>query len=124
VKKLVFEEKSLSLSALSETLKNDFRNSEPLRRKCIGGVPKFGNDDDYADGIAVRLLDDFSSIIASLQAEFADEVLLGKAIATFEFFAKWGRDVGASADGRFSGTPIATNFTPGTDRTIASIRDE
>jgi formate C-acetyltransferase len=50
-----------------------------------------------------------------LQDEFAGKILLGKAIATFEFFAKWGRDVGASADGRFSGAPVATNFSPGTE---------
>ena len=118
IKKLVYEEKALTLPGLAEALRDDFRNLEPLRRRCIAGVPKFGNDDDYVDEIAVRLMDDFSSIIESLQAEYAGGLIFGKAIATFEFFAKWGRDVGASADGRFSGAPVATNLTPGTEASL------
>jgi len=115
IKKLVYDEGFQKLPAFAEILRNDLRDCEPLRRRCLGGVPKFGNDDDYADGLAVRLMDDFADIIESLQDEYRGKIMLGKAIATFEFFAKWGRDVGASADGRLSGAPVATNFTPGAE---------
>lgn len=57
-------------------------------------VPKFGNDNGYVDSIAVRLLDDFTSIIERLRTTEAKGLILGEGIATFEFFAKWGHDVG------------------------------
>ena len=46
------------------------------------------------------------------------DILLIPGIATFEFYAKWGHDVGASADGRKSQEPIAPNYSPvpGLDR--------
>jgi formate C-acetyltransferase len=112
IRKLVYEEKVVTILEFSKILRDNFRNNELFRQRCLNSSPKFGNDDEYADGIAVRLLDDFSDIISKLQKEYNGEVILGKAIATFEFFAKWGKDVGASSDGRFSGMPVATNFSP------------
>lgn len=64
------------------------------------------------DDIAARLLGDFSSIIDRLRVTEAPGLILGEGVATFEFFAKWGHDVGASPDGRFSQDPVASNFSP------------
>ena len=54
----------------------------------------------------------FSSIIDRLRVTEAPGLILGEGVATFEFFAKWGHDVGASPDGRFSQDPVASNFSP------------
>jgi len=50
MKKLVFEEKTLTMSELLTALKNNFEGYEELRQKLLN-APKFGNDDDYADSI-------------------------------------------------------------------------
>jgi formate C-acetyltransferase len=52
IKKLVFDEKKVSMSELLDALKNNWEGREALRQMCINEVPKFGNDDDYVDLLA------------------------------------------------------------------------
>ena len=49
MKKLVFEEKRVSMKELIDTLKNNWDGKEDLRRMFISEPPKWGNDDDYVD---------------------------------------------------------------------------
>jgi pyruvate formate-lyase/glycerol dehydratase family glycyl radical enzyme len=51
IKKLVFEEKKLTMSQLREALAADFEGYEDVEQMCIA-APKYGNDDEYADSIA------------------------------------------------------------------------
>lgn len=51
MKKIVFDEKSLSMAKLLEVLKSNFEGYEDIRQQLLG-APKFGNDDDYVDYIA------------------------------------------------------------------------
>ncbi|ATW25406.1 glycyl radical protein [Candidatus Formimonas warabiya] len=59
IKKLVFEEKLISLPELVKVLKNNWAGQEELRQKFINDVPKWGNDDDYVDLIGVNDLYNF-----------------------------------------------------------------
>ena len=45
IKKLVFDEKKISMDQLCQALDNDFEGHEEVRRMCLE-APKFGNDDD------------------------------------------------------------------------------
>ena len=54
IKKLVFDEKKVSMAELIEALKNDWDGYEDLRQMCLD-APKFGNDDDYVDLISREL---------------------------------------------------------------------
>ncbi|MFC1907300.1 glycyl radical protein [Chloroflexota bacterium] len=51
IKKLVFEDRKLTLEQLRQALLADFEGYEDIERMCIM-APKYGNDDDYADSIA------------------------------------------------------------------------
>jgi len=51
IKKVVFEDKTASMSELVEALKNNWEGYEELRQMCLK-APKFGNDDDYVDLIS------------------------------------------------------------------------
>ncbi len=51
MKRLVFEEKKVSISELLDALKNNWEGKEKLRQMFLN-APKFGNDDDYADEMA------------------------------------------------------------------------
>jgi pyruvate formate-lyase/glycerol dehydratase family glycyl radical enzyme len=57
VKKLVFEEKSCTMDQLINVLKNDYEGSEKLRQYIIHRISKWGNNDDEADAIALRIVD-------------------------------------------------------------------
>ncbi len=49
MKKLVFEEKKVSMGELIEAVKGNWEGKEELRQKFMTESPKFGNDDDYVD---------------------------------------------------------------------------
>ena len=51
IKKLVFEDKVVSLDELNKALDANWQGYESLRAKALD-VPKYGNDDDYVDSIA------------------------------------------------------------------------
>ena len=51
IKKLVFEEKKVSISQLKEALAADFKGYEDIERMCIS-APKYGNDEEYTDSLA------------------------------------------------------------------------
>jgi len=51
MKKLVFEEKKVSISELLDALKSNWEGREDLRWMFLN-APKFGNDDEYVDQIA------------------------------------------------------------------------
>jgi len=60
IKKCVFDDKLFSIKELKEALKADFKGEsyEWVQKKLLE-APKFGNDDDYVDSIAVELYKDF-----------------------------------------------------------------
>ncbi|AGL00072.1 glycyl radical protein [Desulfoscipio gibsoniae] len=51
IKKLIFEDKKLTMRQLKEAIAADFEGYEEVLRLCLD-APKYGNDDDYADLIA------------------------------------------------------------------------
>ena len=54
VKKLVFEDKKLTMEELMEALKTDFEGHEDVR-ELLRSAPTYGNNDEYADAIAKEL---------------------------------------------------------------------
>lgn len=79
IKKLVFEDKLYTLEQIAEATRTNFEGNEQLRQYAMNRVPKFGNDNGYVDSIAVRLLDDFTSIIERLRTTEAKGLILGEA---------------------------------------------
>lgn len=54
IKKVVFEDKKVTLPELVEAMKADWAGYEELHKLCLD-APKFGNDDDYVDLITREL---------------------------------------------------------------------
>jgi pyruvate-formate lyase len=114
IRKMVYDEKLVTLSELRETLGDDW-GDERLRQFALNRVPKWGNDDDYVDEIAVRVA-----------GHFIDEVLRHRnprggpyypGIFTFHHVSRGIRS-SASPDGRHAGDPVSTHLSPvaGTDK--------
>jgi formate C-acetyltransferase len=66
VRKLVYDDKKLTMDELLTALECDFDGHEDVRMMLINGAPKYGNDDDYVDRIAA----DFVSLSCQLCAEY------------------------------------------------------
>ncbi|MEE8472564.1 MAG: pyruvate formate lyase family protein, partial [Dehalococcoidia bacterium] len=58
IKRLVFEEKKITIAELKRALEADFEGHEDLRQMLIR-APKYGNDDDYVDSITRACYDMF-----------------------------------------------------------------
>ena len=110
VKKFVFDEKSVSKEEIVYAINNNFEDQENLRLKVKYDAPKMGNDDDYADNIAISLLDYFAELLKGLTNERGGCFRPGTGSAMYYLWHV--RDIGASADGRKKGEPLSTNFSP------------
>ncbi len=55
VKKMIYEDKRLTMEHLLNALNANFEGFEETRQLLKSKAPKFGNDDDYADAIAQEL---------------------------------------------------------------------
>ena len=66
VKKLVFDDKQVSMAELVDALDNNWEGKEELRQKFIN-APKFGNDDDYVDLLARDIFSQTTRVIESFK---------------------------------------------------------
>lgn len=116
IKKMVFEDRSLGMDELKQALDADWGGHDILRQRLMARAPKWANNDPYADDIAREMMDFFVDRSALYAAEFPD-VIFPCSVGTFSWYAMIGKEVGASADGRRFGEPVAPNFSPapGTD---------
>ena len=111
IKKLVFEEKEMSLTELVDILKADFEGNELLQQKLINRYSKFGNDDDYVDSLAVRAAEVFCrEVIGQNSGDYL--VKFVPKIYSHLFHISLGKMTGATADGRKKGEPISENQSP------------
>ena len=98
LKKLVFEEKRLTLSEFRKIVDSDFEGCEPLRQYIVNKLPHYGNDDPEADEMAGWLGNSIRNI-------FKEGRMLGGKImmpGTFSYInhAVMGAKDGAGFDGR------------------------
>ena len=114
VKKLVFEDKTVTLAELKEAMETNFEGKEPLRMMLKNEVPKFGNDNSYTDDICAKLLADISAIIAEKNKNkvLGEKYILNLAIGTFENYPRFGHNLGASIDGRLYQETLSSNYSP------------
>jgi pyruvate formate-lyase/glycerol dehydratase family glycyl radical enzyme len=107
IKRLVFEEKRMSLSELNEILHNNFQGHEGLRLELLNKFPKYGNDDDYVDSLAVDIALFFVQTVTSLRNPYLGLCL--SSIYTYHSYACHGAVTGATPDGRKAGEPVSEN---------------
>lgn len=116
IKKLVYDEKKMSLQALLEVLKRNWEGEEELRQYVSNAYTYYGNDNDEADLLAARLLSDFSQICATLNGRSGYRFPAG--VSTFGRQLEWAPYRYATPFGRRAGEVLAANCspTPNTDR--------
>jgi formate C-acetyltransferase len=116
VKRLVFDDKKLTLGEFLRILKNNWEGDELLRQYVLNKYTYYGNDNDEVDAIAARLLSDFSDICASFNGRCGYSFPAG--VSTFGRQLEWAPSRVATPSGRRAGEVLAANCspTPGTDR--------
>ena len=117
IKKLVYDEKMLTLKDFVDTLRADWSGQEAMRRLVASRIPTYGNDDDEADAMTRRVYDTYVAIAGEVSERGG--VLMPAGISTFGREIEWRAHRKATADGHRVGEILATNFSPspGTDKT-------
>ncbi|MBE6541826.1 MAG: hypothetical protein E7672_05200 [Ruminococcaceae bacterium] len=120
IKKLVYEEKKLTLPEFLKILKNNWEGEEVLRRYVQNKYSYYGNDNDEVDSIAVEILKRFAEICKSYGEKSPFEFIPG--ISTFGRQLEWSPHRLAVPHGRFAHEILAANCspTPGSDKDGAS----
>lgn len=109
VKRVIYEEKSVTPQQLLDALHADFHGFEALHHK-LKGCSKMGNDDDTADSIAAALMTAFSQALNGRDNGVGGVWRAGTGSA--QFYIRAALDCPATPDGRRSGEPFACSFSP------------
>lgn len=116
VKKLVFEDKRLTLTALCEAMRANFEGYEHVRRLCLD-CGKYGSDLDTADGMANELYEFVAKGIRDRGIAKGMQYFL-IVISNNSLNTEWGIKTAASPDGRLTGMYMnpANNPQGGADK--------
>jgi len=110
IRKMVFEDKILSLQQLADVLASDWEGHEQLRIQIINQYPHFGNNDDVTDEVAKQVIETLSSIMKRRTPFRGGEYILGTTAGGENMHIEFGRVTGATPDGRKSGTTLADSI--------------
>lgn len=116
IQRHVFDHRRLTLPQLVAVLARDFAGEETLRACLLHRTPKYGNDDDDADGLMRRVFDvAFRCIDGRPDARGGVHRLEMLPTTCHVYF---GQMCGATPDGRRAGTPLSEGISPvqGADR--------
>lgn len=121
IQRLVYEEKHCSLAELRAALAADWSGREELRAMAVHRVPKWGNNDDRVDRLAVEIADFLGERINSepnARGGVFQAALYGIIVAARNF----GLKTGALPNGRRAGEPLTMNTgaSPGRDKNGAT----
>jgi pyruvate formate-lyase/glycerol dehydratase family glycyl radical enzyme len=105
IKKLVFDDRELTMRKFIDILNKNWEGHEDLRQRVITQIPKWGNDDDYVDLLAKEVHERSEAVYQ----EFTDEHGAKWRMDGSGVSATYGLGPGtpATPDGRKDGEPFA-----------------
>jgi len=120
IKTVIFDEKLATIAELCDALDNNFEGYNSLRSKLLA-APKYGNDDDRADSLGKAMIDAFTSAVARHAEEYKSLIKFPCGVGTFSWYIGIGQGLGPSPDGRLSGEPVSSNFSPALGRDLEGL---
>ena len=110
LKKHVFEDKKIEMDTLLKAVAKNWEGDEKLRQFIVNRTPFFGNDDPYADSIAVKVYDDLVAEIDGKPNTKGTCFRLNMLSTTCHVY--FGLVLGASVNGRFAKRSISDGTSP------------
>lgn len=114
LKKMVFEDKALTMPELIDLLKRNFKGKEDVRQRLINRAPKYGNDDDYVDSIAREVAEAFCDEVANQTSIRGGH--FRPAFYSYGSHVLDGLLIGATPDGRKACQPVSNSLSPMNNR--------
>jgi formate C-acetyltransferase len=109
LKKLVFEDRRLTMAQVMEALDHDFVGHEAVRA-LLKSAPAYGNDDPYADSIAKRL----DRLSVEFCQKYSKDLGINNDIryVPFTSHVPFGKVVSATPNGRVAWFPLSDGTSP------------
>lgn len=109
IKKLVFEDKATTLAELDNAMNADWEGYDKLRR-LAQRAPKYGNDNDYVDRIAVEISNFYYRVTRAHKDIFGSP--FNSAFMGISNYIPTGRVIGATPCGRKARQPLTEGVSP------------
>jgi len=119
LKRLVFEQQLVSPAEILDALRADFEGYEPVRQMILNDAPKYGNDKPEVDALARRVADHFISVMDGKRCAHDGRYFVH--LFSFVMNVPFGRDVGATPDGRRRAEPLAYSLSPHQGRDVEGV---
>ena len=110
LRKHVFEDKRYTMDEMLQALKDNFVGHEVMRQYILNHTPFFGNDDDKADSVAVRVFNDLYDAIEGKPNTRGECFHLNMLSTTCHVY--FGKIMGATPNGRLAGRAISDGTSP------------
>jgi formate C-acetyltransferase len=114
----LFEKGNFTMNEVLDALSRNYEGYEMMRQAFINKTPKYGNDDDYADEIAKKIVDTTVELIESYPPTPARKASRRVYFLPTTVHIYFGKVTGATPDGRKAGQPLSEGVSPvqGMDR--------
>jgi formate C-acetyltransferase len=110
IRRLVFEDRELTLTQLAEALRDNWEGHEPLRQRLLNELPHFGNEQAEADALAARVIERFDTILKRHTPYRGGVYILGTTAGGENMHIEFGRITAATPDGRHAGDPLSDSI--------------
>jgi len=111
LQKHVFEDHTFGMERVLKAVLNNFEGEEVLRQTIMNRTPFFGNDDDAADSIAVKVYNDLvEAIDGKPNIKHGGKYHLNMLSTTCHVY--FGKVMGATPNGRLAGKSISDGTSP------------
>ncbi|MGR3294747.1 MAG: glycyl radical protein [Candidatus Bathyanammoxibius sp.] len=118
IKKLVFDDKKITMTQLCDALDANFEGREDIRKMC-SEIPKFGNDDDYVDEQVAWVTHVWASEFQKITNLRGGHCSPGG--SPMAGYIPAGKEVGALPSGRLAGEPLAPAACPSTGKDVNGV---
>ncbi len=119
LKQLVFDDPQVSRAELLQALRENFKGHERLRQRLLRRAPKYGNDQPDVDDLARRVCEDFITLMDGMRSPLNGRYFVH--LFSFLLNIDFGKNIGATPDGRLAGEPLAYSLSAHQGRDILGV---
>ena len=116
IRTLVFEERSVSLVQLLQAVRDNWQGHESLRQLILHRVPRYGNDDESVDSLAREISEHIWTLLRQYRTYRGGHYT--GLVVYFNRQLYFGRQTGATPDGRFNEDVLEDSMGPWPGRDI------
>jgi len=112
----VYQEKNIDMAEMLDAVSNNFEGQERLRQRLLNRTPRYGNDDDRADEVMIRVFNAYLDAVDGRPNYRGGTYRVNLLPTTCHIY--FGAKVKATTDGRLNGKPLSEGISPvqGADR--------